>query len=261
MKKATPEDSSDGLDRLIAGLRQDRGDLKLRELDFHGATKGSRFYTMLYMMTRVCQARDWGTGVELTNHLLGNLSSLQIHHIFPKALLYEHDFGQREVNAIVNFTFLTQETNLEVLRQNPEKYIPAYEKKFPGIMASHWIPMDPELWKVENYHEFLAERRRLLADAANTFLEQLLAGQVPDTEEEMSILDQDQTVIHGGVESEEEEVELLQCIEWLAEQSLAEGELLYELTDEDTGKPLAILDLAWPNGLQEGLSQPRGYFA
>ncbi len=255
IENVTPEDGSDGLDRLIAGLRQDRGDLELSELDFHGATRGSRFYTMLYMMTRICQARDWGTGVELKKHLLGNLSSLQMHHIFPQALLYEHDFGRREVNAIANFTFLTQETNLEVLRQNPEKYIPAYEKKFPGIMASHWIPMDPELWKVENYHEFLAERRRLLADAANTFLDQLLAGQVPDTEEEMSVLDQDQTVIHGGVESEDEEVELLQCIEWLAEQSLAEGELLYELTDEDTGKPLAILDLAWPNGLQEGLSQ------
>ncbi|MFQ5751538.1 MAG: hypothetical protein ACE5HI_06025, partial [bacterium] len=30
----------------------------------------------------------------------------------------------------------------------------------------------------------------------------------------------------------------------------------YELTDPRTGEPLAALDLAWPNGLQEGFSQP-----
>jgi hypothetical protein len=31
---------------------------------------------------------------------------------------------------------------------------------------------------------------------------------------------------------------------------------MYELTDTETGKPLAILDLAWASGLQEGYSQP-----
>lgn len=29
-----------------------------------------------------------------------------------------------------------------------------------------------------------------------------------------------------------------------------------EIVDEESGNPVAILDLAWPNGLQEGLSQP-----
>src|SRR5262245_37098043 len=29
-----------------------------------------------------------------------------------------------------------------------------------------------------------------------------------------------------------------------------------ELDDPDTGGPLAVIDLAWPNGLQEGLSEP-----
>lgn len=42
----------------------------------------------------------------------------------------------------------------------------------------------------------------------------------------------------------------------MTQQGLPEGELLYELTDEDTGTLLAILDLAWPNGLQPGYSQP-----
>jgi hypothetical protein len=31
---------------------------------------------------------------------------------------------------------------------------------------------------------------------------------------------------------------------------------MFELTDTATGDPLAVFDLAWPLGLQEGLSQP-----
>jgi hypothetical protein len=40
------------------------------------------------------------------------------------------------------------------------------------------------------------------------------------------------------------------------QHGLPAGEYLYELTDALTGEPLAVLDLAWPNGLQEGYSQP-----
>jgi hypothetical protein len=39
------------------------------------------------------------------------------------------------------------------------------------------------------------------------------------------------------------------------EISGTDSEYMYELADH-TGNPIAILDLAWPNGLQEGYSQP-----
>ena len=36
--------------------------------------------------------------------------------------------------------------------------------------------MDPHLWRIENYPDFLAERQRLLARAANAFLDSLLVS-------------------------------------------------------------------------------------
>jgi len=48
---------------------------------------------------------------------------------------------------------------------------------------------------------------------------------------------------------------LVECNQWIAEQGLPEGELQYDLTDGNN-QSIAMLDLAWPNGLQEGLSQP-----
>ena len=82
-----------------------------------------------------------------------------------------------EVNAIANFTFLTQETNLEVSDRDPSEYLEEYIQKQPGAVESHWIPMDRELWKVENYLKFLDARRELLAQAANSFLDSLIGGE------------------------------------------------------------------------------------
>lgn len=58
------------------------------------------------------------------------------------------------------------------------------------------------------------------------------------------------------LEDEEEERLILACNTWVEEQGLPEGLYEYELADPDSGEPLAILDLAWPDGLQPGLSEP-----
>lgn len=224
--------------------------------DFLGWSRGARFYPLLYMLTRVCHAKDWGTGIELLNHLLGKLSSLQLHHIFPKALLYKHRYSVSEVNAIANFTFLTQETNLHIMDKAPEEYFEEIADKHPGVLDSHWIPMDPQLWTVENYPKFLEARRQLLAKAANEFLDSLFKGNIPETPKMPSILEREVKAIPGGVESEEEERTILEFNECVFKQGLPAGEFMYELTDLQTGEPLAVLDLAWPNGLEEGFSQP-----
>jgi hypothetical protein len=62
--------------------------------------------------------------------------------------------------------------------------------------------------------------------------------------------------IPGGIESAEEERRLRNLNSWICSYGLPEGELSYELTDAATGRPIALLDLAWPNGLRMGLSGP-----
>ena len=108
-----------GLDQLTNALRQSRGDLIVRADDFGGSERGARFYPLLYLLSRSGGARDLGSGNELSAHLLGKLSRLELHHIFPKAMLQEagHDRGER--NALANFCFLTQDTNLAIGRRSP----------------------------------------------------------------------------------------------------------------------------------------------
>ncbi|MGK7913148.1 MAG: DUF262 domain-containing protein [Synechococcus sp.] len=251
-------DGPDGnLSRLIELLRQNRGDLRVKPEDFSGWSMGNRFYSMLYLLTRVCQARDWEDDIPLSKYFLGgNLSNLEVHHIFPKSKLYEHGYKKSEVNAIANFTFLTKETNIRVSNRDPADYFAYYEAKHPGTIASHWIPMDPELWTYDNYPQFLAARRQLLAKATNKFLDSLYSGAISEPEAAPSILEREPLKFPSNIAKDREEKLIRDCNQWVVSQQLPSGEMSYPLTDSDTGEELAILDLAWPNGLQLGLSHP-----
>jgi len=251
-------DGSDPLDQLIVQLRSWRGDLRVRPEDFGGNSMGARFYPMLYLLTRVLKARDWGHGaLELNAHMLGKLNWLQVHHIFPKALLYRNGYVRGEVNAIANFCFLTQQANLEISDRQPEEYLDAVERAYPGVLASQWVPMDRELWKVARYRDFLTARRNLLAQAANNLLDSLQARTTRLERVADPALDRAaSSMLLPGSADEQELQEIAAFNAWVAELGLPKGEVLYELANAQTGAPLAIIDLAWPHGLQEGLSQP-----
>ena len=70
---------------------------------------------------------------------------------------------------------MTGETNLTISDRLPEDYLPEVDDKFPGALDSQLIPTDRNLWKVENYREFLAARRELISDTLNEFLENLIS--------------------------------------------------------------------------------------
>ena len=86
-------------------------------------------------------------------------------------------------------------------------------------------------------------------------MDSLLEGSVPESAPVSTVLDGTRDFFTPRT-SEDEDQLLLEANIWVVKQGLPEGEFEYQLVDEDTGEFLAILDLAWPNGLQEGYSQP-----
>ncbi len=242
------------LDRLLEQLRLWHGGLRAEPAHFTGWSLGARFYPVLYMLTRVGEARDWGTGIGLKANLHGKMSKLEVHHIFPKAQLYKRTFKKSEVNALANFCFLTKDTNLDISDTLPEVYFPKVEAAHPGALASQWIPMDPALWKIENYREFMEARKVLLAAELNKRLEDLLHGDTKWLSGAAAPIVGN--VVGSGVESEAEEAELEALNAWVVEQGLPRGTIDYDYADPQTGEQIAVFDLAWPTGLQEELSQP-----
>lgn len=240
-----------GVDGLIRSLEQVRGgSLDVRPEDFEGSTRGSRFYPLLYMLTRVKGARDFGSGLELRAEMLGKLSSLEVHHLFPKSVLHS-GYDRAHINAIANFCFLTQQTNLDVSDRRPEEYFPEVEERHPGVLASQWIPTDPDLWKVENYPDFLAARRELLAEAAQSFLQELATGSRPSADEPLRPV----TVLSDEPD-DARSVQIREMVEELLRQGYAEPELDTVIADPTSGRPIAEAEAFWPDGLQHGVGKP-----
>lgn len=249
---AVTTEGGDPIERLLAHLRQQRGDLTVHPGDFHAWSRGARFYPILYLLTRVDGARDWGSGEQLSRHALGRRADLEVHHIFPKALLYQHGYPRSEVNALANFTFLTLETNRQISDTPPAGYLPECLERHPGAVESHWIPLTPELWEVDRYPDFLARRRTLLADAVNRFLDGLLEG-LPEQSVGESPSESVGAPVEPTPEADDEERRLTELQVWLTERGFDAGVRDHELFD-GAGGAEAVLDLAWPRGLQPGLS-------
>ena len=245
------------LDSLLDNLRQFRGNLHVEPSNFIGSTRGARFYPVLYMLTRMGDAKDWGNGITLKSNMHGDVSSLELHHIFPKSQLKKKKYKTTEINSLGNFCFQTKATNLRISDRLPEDYFTEIEKNHPGVLESHLIPMDKELWKVDRYLDFLEARRDLLATEANNRFRDLLNGDprglmnTSSSKATSSPLSEEQ-----ALSSEFDEDDLPELNDWVEGCGLCRGEVDFDLADPESGEQIAVLDLAWPHGLQFDLTGP-----
>jgi len=245
-----------GIDRLLEKLRLSRGSLKIESEHFTAWGKGARLYPVLYLLTRTGRAQNFCDGLPVAANMLGKMNQLEIHHIFPKSKLYEKDYSRPLVNALGNYCLLTAECNRKIGKNLPEEYFPKVLEKNPDALRSQWIPEDENLWKIENYPDFLKARKVLLAGAANRFLSELLHGDAQWLEQEAQMPEPRTLSVPYGVPDGDEEAELDAVNQWMQERGLPAGELSHEYADPVTGAQLAVFDLAWPQGVQEELSQP-----
>ena len=152
---------------------------------------------------------------------------------------------------------LPMDTNLRISNRLPEEYFPEVASRHPEALESQWIPMDKDLWKIGNYLDFLEARRTLLATETNRRLRSLLHDDDRWLEDPRETGRSPRaTLIPGGIASIDEEAQLRALNDWVDAQGLPRGQMEFGHTDPDSGEQLAVLDLVWPSGLQEELSEP-----
>lgn len=170
----------DPWDALCDQIIDQRGRIEVKASDLEGRGIGHPLYRMAFIVAKAHGAVDWFNGAPLgTTH--GQAYRIHNHHIFPQAILYRHGYDSEShlhrkiVNEIANRAFLTAETNRQLADKPPEVYLPQVEEKYPGALVKQFIPMDPELWKVKRYPDFLEARRQLIAQRINDFMKGLIA--------------------------------------------------------------------------------------
>ena len=81
-------------------------------------------------------------------------------------------------NAVANRAILGQAAPREYRGMSPAEYLPEVDEHQPSALRAQSVPMDRALWQPERFLDFLAARRRLLAEAMNEFI----AGWLPEKE-------------------------------------------------------------------------------
>ncbi len=95
----------------------------------------------------------------------------EFHHVYPKAFLAKLDIGFHESNIIANVCFLSQADNRSISDRAPADYMTEIDPALkPSIAVASLLPVQ-SLDGSQPYNEFIMERSKLLADAANKLIE------------------------------------------------------------------------------------------
>lgn len=153
---------------MIQNIEDQVGRRPVTERELRDQRKNSSYMTMAYVLARNAGAQDWFNGVAI-----GGSQALELHHIFPKAVLretYNLQSASRTVDQVANLAFLSKRANNRISNQSPAEYL---SKLDPQRLRAQSIPLDPALWTINHFEKFLLERRRLLAEEINTLLQSL----------------------------------------------------------------------------------------
>lgn len=96
----------------------------------------------------------------------GNRKSLEKHHLFPKAYLKSQGYTDGKINQMANYAFIDWKDNMDILDDAPSVYYPIV---CSGRTSQQIEEMEnenalPHGWESMTYEEFLAERRKLMAN-------------------------------------------------------------------------------------------------
>ncbi|MDP2938534.1 MAG: DUF262 domain-containing protein [Candidatus Omnitrophota bacterium] len=170
--------SQNPVDDLISEIEDQRGRTEIKPSDLEGRGSGHPIHRMLYMVSKYNKATDWANGGSLQD-TMGDYYNIHSHHIFPQAFLYkngydsENHLDKKKVNEIANKAFITRDTNFDISDKDPKDYLQEVKEKYPEALAQQLIPDDKNMWDVKGYESFLIARRKLIADAINSFLQNI----------------------------------------------------------------------------------------
>ncbi|MCB1764450.1 MAG: DUF262 domain-containing protein [Candidatus Competibacteraceae bacterium] len=91
---------------------------------------------------------------------LSQYNRKEFHHVFPQAFLKSRGVSQEKIFGILNFCFLSSESNKVISKKSPSDYffnlVPKNE--FHKILGSNMLPVATEIYKDDNFEDFIDKR-------------------------------------------------------------------------------------------------------
>ncbi|MEU5361901.1 DUF262 domain-containing protein [Streptomyces sp. NPDC005925] len=164
IKSRGGEDLFAQLIRRASGTRSLDSALHPRDLEQKYSTHP--FFKLLYIAALRGTARDWATNIAISDQPMNSSAKIEFHHVFPRARV-QAAYAKEEWNSLANLAFITGQTNKMISSRLPAEYMTEIA---PERLSEQWIPDDPELRSMDRFPDFLAARRRRLANVLNELL-------------------------------------------------------------------------------------------
>lgn len=144
--------------------------------EFDKTNTTNAFWQVFIAAQKKLRKQSFLTDIEVYKMTTGD-----IHHIFPKNYLVKNGFDKSEYNKIANFVFLRNDVNIKISDKEPRDYISQIENggafgssiKTLATMqqnfADNAIPETLRGATFKDYHDFLRQRRELMAELVHEY--------------------------------------------------------------------------------------------
>ena len=173
--------SENPFDELLNLIEAERP-LEIKPSEFVGRNILHPLFSLMRWYFKSKGAVCLGTGLKLQQNM-GERYLLERDHIFAYARIknsvdengkhyYDMDdrFDYSLAQELTNRAILTLDANRSKSDMNAHAFLTSVKQKFPNALSLQCIPENEELWKIENYKEFLQKRREILAEELNHYL-------------------------------------------------------------------------------------------
>ncbi len=164
-------------DKLLNLISLDRN-LEISPNEFEGVGVQHPLWGMMKFYFKSNNAICFSTGINIRKNM-GKKYDLEWDHIFPYSVLKRNGYDMNNrikyqlAQEITNRAVLTSVANRSKSAENADSYLTQVRDQFPDSLKLQCIPENENLWKLENFELFLQERRKLLADQLNEYLENI----------------------------------------------------------------------------------------
>lgn len=161
----------EGVQGLLALLLRQIGRFELHAADLVGRTWRSPLFAAMFLSLRARGAKDLFTLGKLALSERGQNQFVNARLLFSKGVLEKvpgEQTRKAEREELANVLFLN--SNKKGASAPDKLLADVLREQGPATLRAHCIPIDPDLWKPENFDKFLAHRRALLAEAINELI-------------------------------------------------------------------------------------------
>ena len=189
-------DEENPFDKLLGIIDAERR-LEIAPDEFIGIGISHPLWGLMRWYFKSREAVCFSTGVGLRRNM-GKKYELEWDHIFAYSTLKKAGYGwenrhkYRLAQEITNRAVITQIANRSKSNKPAAGYLKSVRENFPGALKLQVIPEQEELWQIENYEGFLQQRRKMLAEELNRFLEN-----ITETEDARTTIDAAELIQEG----------------------------------------------------------------